>query len=393
MEKNSDIEKLMTKYLLGVLTKPEQIQLEAWIEISPRHKTLFDRIRTDTSLRERYEDYIQIDSNRAWRHFQRKYISYRLYPRVLLRYAAIFLLPLLIAAGISYYHSSRSSTYEIDNIEIAETIQPGSSKAVLLLPGNKREILSSSSPSRVTVSSSSTAITTQSGTLVYSPSSTEKVKEEVINNNTLATDRGSEFRVTFEDGTTVHLNYNTELRYPVKFSSSKRMVYLKGEAYFTVAKDSRPFYVVTEEGTIKQYGTEFNVNTLTPGRTEVVLVKGSIGITSIGSNSEQRLTPGQLAYTQKGADNISIYTIDITPYVAWNDGRLIFEERTLENIMEVLKHWYNVEVTFASPELRQLRFTGNMDRYATITPILKAIARTTNLRINIEGRNIIIASN
>lgn len=149
MEKRSDIEKLLAKYLLGVLTEPEQIQLKAWIEMSPRHKTLFDRIRTDTSFRKRYEDYMQIDANLAWRHFQRKYISYRLYPRVLLRYAAIFLIPLLIAAGIWYYHSSRSSTYEIDNIEIAETIQPGSSKAVLLLPGNKREILSSSSPSQI----------------------------------------------------------------------------------------------------------------------------------------------------------------------------------------------------------------------------------------------------
>lgn len=205
--------------------------------------------------------------------------------------------------------------------------------------------------------------------------------------------KGNEFRVTFEDGTTVHLNYNTEIRYPVKFSKTKRMVYLKGEAYFKIAKDTRPFYVITDQGIIKQYGTEFNVNTFTSGRTEVALVKGSISIIPQGSTQEQLIEPGQLAHIEQKGNNISIYNVDLTPYIAWNEGRLIFENRTLENIVEILEHWYNVNISFGTSELKQLRFTGNMDRYATISPILKAIARTTNLQIKIEGREILITDN
>ena len=48
-----------------------------------------------------------------------------------------------------------------------------------------------------------------------------------------------------------------------------------------------------------------------------------------------------------------------------------------------------IKISFGTSELKQLRFTGNMDRYATISPILKAIARTTNLQIKIEGREIL----
>lgn len=59
----------------------------------------------------------------------------------------------------------------------------------------------------------------------------------------------------------------------------------------------------------------------------------------------------------------------------------------------MLRNLGNVNISFGTSELKQLRFTGNMDRYATITPILKAIARTTNLQINIKDREILITDN
>lgn len=122
-------------------------------------------------------------------------------------------------------------------------------------------------------------------------------------------------------------------------------------------------------------------------------MKGSISIIPQGSTQEQLIEPGQLVHIEQKGNNISIYNVDLTPYIAWNEGRLIFENRTLENIVEILEHWYNVNISFGTSELKQLRFTGNMDRYATISPILKAIARTTNLQIKIKGREILITDN
>jgi transmembrane sensor len=390
-----DAEKLIAKYLLGDLTDPEKEQLDNWIKNSPQHEEFFNHLCTNMSFRKRYEAYTQIDSHQAWKHFNKKYCQASVIS-ILLKYAAILILPIIIAGGWYFYTSSEKQIS--DNLTLGDAIQPGIPKATLILAGNYKQSLTPTYPKPVKVNHSTTAIA-QNGTLIYpsTPSINidvpQKQQTEMIENNILTTEQGNEFRVTFEDGTTVHLNYNTEIRYPVKFSKTKRVVYLKGEAYFKIAKDARPFYVITEQGTIKQYGTEFNVNTFTPERTEVALVQGSISIIPKESTREQVIKPGQLAHIEQKGNNISIYNVDLTPYTAWNEGRLIFENRTLENIVEILEHWYNVTISFGTPEIKQLRFTGNMDRYATITPILKAIARTTDLRINIKDREILITDN
>lgn len=49
--------------------------------------------------------------------------------------------------------------------------------------------------------------------------------------------------MTLADGTIVWLNAETEFSYPVSFTDSLRAVKLKGEAYFEVAKDAKPFEV------------------------------------------------------------------------------------------------------------------------------------------------------
>lgn len=395
MKIKSGTEELIAKYLLGDITELEKEQLDNWIKTSPQHEEFFNRLRTNMSFRKRYEAYTQIDSHQAWKHFNKKYCQASVIS-TLLKYAAILILPIIIAGGWYFYTSSEKQIS--DNLTLGDAIQPGIPKATLILAGNYKQSLTPTYPKPVKVNHSTTAIA-QNGTLIYpsTPSINidvpQKQQTEMIENNILTTEQGNEFRVTFEDGTTVHLNYNTEIRYPVKFSKTKRVVYLKGEAYFKIAKDARPFYVITEQGTIKQYGTEFNVNTFTPERTEVALVQGSISIIPKESTREQVIKPGQLAHIEQKGNNISIYNVDLTPYTAWNEGRLIFENRTLENIVEILEHWYNVTISFGTPEIKQLRFTGNMDRYATITPILKAIARTTDLRINIKDREILITDN
>ena len=343
----------------------------------------FNRLRTSASFRKRYEAYTQINSHQAWKHFKKKYCQVSV-TSILLKYAAILILPIIIAAGGWYFYIASEKQIS-DNLALGDAIQPGIPKATLILAGNDKQSLTPTYPTPVKVNHSTTAIA-QNGALIY-PSTpninidiSQKQQPEIVEKNTLTTEQGNEFRVTFEDGTTVHLNYNTEIRYPVKFSKTKRTVYLKGEAYFKIAKDARPFYVVTDQGII----LILPFTNATSVRPEVnVLTLNSVPYCLIipqGSTQEQLIEPGQLAHIEQKGNNISIYNVDLTPYIAWNEGRLIFENRTLENIVEILEHWYNVNISFGTSELKQLRFTGNMDRYATISPILKAIARTTNLQ-------------
>lgn len=391
------IEKLIAKYLLGDITESEKEQLENWIKSSSRHKDLFNDLCSSTSFRKQYETYAKIDSQYAWKCFQKKYCYTSIIrTAIFFKYVAILILPILLATGGWYFYSFAPEIQITTNITSGDAIQPGVHKATLKVVGETEQSLTPAKSMPVKVSQSTIAVV-QNGTLIYPPShidtNSEKLQKEGSDeSNILTTNQGNEFNVTFEDGTTVHLNYDTEIRYPVKFSKTKRMVYLKGEAYFKIAKDARPFYVITDQGTIKQYGTEFNVNTFTPQQTEIALVKGSISITPKDSNQEHFINPGQVAHVDSHKESVNIYSTDLIPYIAWNDGRLIFENRTLESIVDILERWYDVKISFGSAELKQLHFTGNMDRYGTITPILKAIARTTNLQIHIEAREILITN-
>ena len=137
----------------------------------------------------------------------------------------------------------------------------------------------------------------------------------VAENNKLSTYDDSEFWMTFEDGTRVHLNYNTTLKYPPHFTSNSRTVYLDGEAYFEVAKDNkRPFRVVTANGVVRQYGTSFNVNTYMNGVTKVVLVDGSVSVLP-NLGGEYKMKPGELAVLHAATQEVQISEVNIEPYV------------------------------------------------------------------------------
>ena len=134
----------------------------------------------------------------------------------------------------------------------------------------------------------------------------QPVEAPVAENNKLSTYDDSEFWMTFEDGTRVHLNYNTTLKYPPHFTSNSRTVYLDGEAYFEVAKDNkRPFRVVTANGVVRQYGTSFNVNTYMNGVTKVVLVDGSVSVLP-NLGGEYKMKPGELAVLHAATQEVQI---------------------------------------------------------------------------------------
>ena len=78
--------------------------------------------------------------------------------------------------------------------------------------------------------------------------------------NTLEVPRGAEYELILADGTHVWLNADTRLRYPTCFNTDERRVYLEGEAYFQVTKDTaHPFRVESEAQVVEVLGTQFNV--------------------------------------------------------------------------------------------------------------------------------------
>lgn len=382
----TDIEKLVADELLGkVLDADERRRLDEWLKADPAHEVWYAHIRRDRFSASRYETYRHIDSRAAYDTFLR---TTRHTSRVK-RYAravAACLIPLLLIGGalwLNHYHSHPSVA-----TKSATAVVPGGTRAVLETAGGESIMLDSDVlSSRSSIALSNTSVSTSSRGITVVPDS--GAERSADGHNTLRTAENGEFFITLEDGTVVHLNYNTTLRYPERFSPKERMVYLEGEAYFEVARDTtRPFKVMTGDVTIRQYGTSFNVNTYSKRYTEVVLVEGSIGVVKEGE--EYAMKPNERMRLDKATSELSIRQVDVKPYIAWHKGRFIFDNESLGDIMETLSHWYNVDVVFDKPELRELHFTGNMDRYGRLSSILRSISRTAELRIVLKNRTIYI---
>ena len=205
--------------------------------------------------------------------------------------------------------------------------------------------------------------------------------------------RGGEFFVILADGTEVWLNADSELEYPVKFTADKREVRLKGEAYFSVKKDTKkPFMVRSGEYQLKVYGTEFNLNTYKNNEIQAVLVKGSVGFKANRTAGEVRLKPNQLGVANEATGKAEVKEVDVYPYIAWKSQDVVFVNERLESIMEKAARWYDVNVFFQNESLKDLRFFGNMQRYADIQELLFFLENTSDARFSVKDRTVIVSA-
>ena len=391
MDRKRNINSVIHDQLLGWLSEEERKRLQVWIESSLENKKNYECLMHGTDLAERYRLSATVDEERAWKKFQKKHFQVRgIHRGMLWKYAAILMIPLIIGAAIwvGMWRNADAGPVSVqdDQLAMLRSEKMGKQKAILVLAGGQEIELKSVTNQSL---QDSTVLPVLSPKVVKETQS-ENGDIAATDNNKLVTYDDSEFWLTFEDGTKVHLNYNTTLRYPSHFSAVSRTVYLDGEAYFQIAKDDkRPFRVITADGIVKQYGTSFNVNTHVAGVTKVVLVEGAISVLS-NQGDEHEIHPGELAVINGATQEIQISKVDIEPYIAWNSGRFVFDNCSLETLMEVISRWYDKEIIFEDEDIKTIRFTGDLDRYGSIIPILKAIQRVTYLKMDVEGEAITI---
>ena len=234
----------------------------------------------------------------------------------------------------------------------------------------------------------SVQIANENATLRYT--STDSVAPEKVEFNTLVIPRGSEYNIVLADGTKVFLNAGSEISYPVVFAGDKREVKLKGEAYFEVRKDERrPFFVQAGDVQIQVLGTSFNV-TAYPGRgrIETTLEEGKIQLTD-GRESVE-VSPGKQASYDIEDGRFEVKQVDTKLYTAWKDGYYKFDQMTLEDIMETLALWYDLNVFYRNPGVKSLEFTGRLRRYDEVVSLFEKLEQTGLVVFEVNGKNVII---
>lgn len=381
--KIQEIIKLIALHMQGDLSEDQQKTLDRWLNTHPQNQAFFHQVISREKAKEKFLIKDHIDSEKAFRQFSSNIRPARIrFIRKISIYAAILILPVLLSIFILFRQHEGTSR----SVPPETSITPGKAKAILTLAqGETIELSTDRSPADLPTG---LHLKEQANELVYNPSDTP---EQAIQYHELATPRGGEYKITLPDGTFVHLNAGTKLKFPTRFDTSKREIFLSGEAYFEVAKDNaRPFYVITDIAKIKVHGTAFNVNTLLNHQTRTTLIQGSVGIFVQGDKQEHMLQPSQQAEIDNTTKTVTIKEVDVSPYIAWKNGVFQFDDERLESIMDKLALWYDVNVFYQNDAAKDIRFTGYLKRYDDINIILNAIETTVSASFRIKEKTIII---
>ena len=201
---------------------------------------------------------------------------------------------------------------------------------------------------------------------------------------------GGEYNLVLSDGTRIYLNAGTTLRYPDHFAGGSREIFLSGEAYLEVSRDtSRPFIVRTDDMDVRVLGTVFNVNAYPDGSyVRTTLVEGKVE-TSCGGERIVMKPGTQVAY-DKATRQADYFPVDVRHFISWKDGYYDFRDMTLGELMQIFVRWYDVDVRFANPLLENLRFSGRLRRYEDVSELFEQLEYTGDVAFDVKGKNIVI---
>ncbi|MCH6233164.1 FecR family protein [Cognataquiflexum rubidum] len=200
---------------------------------------------------------------------------------------------------------------------------------------------------------------------------------------------GQKSIIDLPDGSRVHLNSESEIEFPASFSEDKRWVTLKGEAFFEIQKESRPFYVESGLTSIHVMGTTFNVNQSENGSLYVALVTGKVRVNS-KEGEEVDLEPKEMlvieqsgTYYKTGFDPLDI--------IAWKDKTLVFKSASLREIKSKLEKWYGVQVEFKGVFDNNWTYSGIYED-EMLENVLRGICLTSGMKFSIENKKITITN-
>lgn len=303
-----DVLSLIARHLSGIADSDEIVRLKEWIQHSEENRQYFEQLSNIWDLSEKNIDPSKINIEAALEKVQNRTFKespIRINWHSLQKIAAILIIPLLIGTNLWIYQKSKR--------------------------------IVSSKP------------------------------DDVIYTEVFAA-YGTRASLRLSDSTLVWLNSGSSLKYPNKFSDNDYKVFLKGEAYFEVRKKNEtPFLVQTSTLEVKATGTKFNVQEYSSNNiSEVALVSGKIFVNGLDnsknvSNQIAELNPNQCLTFNRQTKVIQIIDEDTYRFTAWKDGKLIFRNESLEEVVKKLSMMFNVDIEIESTELKNYRYRATFE--------------------------------
>ena len=349
---------------------------------------IVDRIKNSQERLKRARNAREIDKGKeqTWKKILKeinptpKFNYFKIFSRV----AAVF----IGFIGIAYFLYINKPATIIQEHSIANE------EIVLKLSNGETQIITSNGQTKI-IDQKGEVIGAQIGKKINYQNNSETISKELVYNE-LNVPYGKTFALILSDGTEVHLNAGTTLKYPVNFlNGQNRQVFLTGEAFFKVSKDiEHPFIVESNDLNIRVLGTSFNVSSYSENKNiSTVLVEGAVrlyGKDELYSEEKSKLLqPGKKAEWDKENQKITIQKVNTSFYTSWIDGTLVIEKLRFPEIIKRLERHYNIKIKNNNKELDNQVFTATF-QVENIQEVLESFKANYSFKYIIEKDTITI---
>ena len=387
METWNETDEWADRYVRGDLSGEDRVVLIKWLEASPEHLRQFRKI-LQTEMR--------VSAAGKWRRLDRtqERVWERITPALVNRKERLYLWGMRIVAiiivliGVFFAWQIRQAPTE-KFIPVAEVvkIESGSPKAILVMNAGEPIELKEGESRQVADVFGVKVIQDSTGGVRFED---RGEMEEEIGKSTIVVPEKGEYFVVLGDGTKVWINSGSELEFPNRFCGDIREVKVKGEAYFEVKRNpEKPFVVDIGGMQVNVLGTTFGIRAYADEREiRTTLVSGRVNVSA--GKQVYELKPSEQAVFDKQTEAVKVAAVDTELFVGWKDGRLVFDNCSLERILKDLGRWYSFEVFYATSAAKEIPFSLNIRKHEKFAQVLELMQSTGKIQFEINKNTVIV---
>ena len=371
---------LLAKSLVSDLEQSEKEELETWRRYSPANENLYMRLSDKKYLADRYREYGMIRRKEN----ENKFTGARF------KFKPVFKWTIGIAAVAALFFAGYYIIRGGGEKQMTVRLLADNTSGVLLSIDNKSVIDLSGYNSGDKIKNSGAV--KEGDKIVYGQ---EITNSKDISVHTLSVPQKQIFSVVLPDGSKVWLDAKSKMTYPTSFAAGSRDVALSGEGYFEITKNpKRPFTVTAGGVKIKVTGTRFNLKAYSGDKkVSAVLMDGKISFSykdKTGAEREFPMHSGELSVLDNNSKAIETTEVNASLYNSWIDGVYFFDSETLEDIMNDMGRYYNLNVVFANENMKSRVLSGKLHFEKSANAMLDSFKKIIPEHIKLEGKTIII---
>ncbi|MEN7548063.1 FecR domain-containing protein [Rapidithrix thailandica] len=206
--------------------------------------------------------------------------------------------------------------------------------------------------------------------------------------------KGKKVSLILTDGTRIKLNSESKISFPKYFDAHLREVYLEGEAFFEVERDTaRPFVVHAKGVDTRVLGTSFNLRAYPEQRqVNVTVATGKVAVYNTVKNPGDHpqsllVLPSEMAIAGGAGKLLTKRPVDIQQVIAWKNDILLFSKNSFEEVLYKLERWYGVEFVLA-PQLTPVGNWSGEFQNSSLEFVLEGLGFSSDFQFEIEGKKV-----